>query len=78
MKKRTFLKLSSAIAAGVVLAPFASCIETPKERLKNWAGNLTYSTAKVVYPKFDDFVKLVKEYDPQGKFHNKFLDIIMA
>ena len=59
MKKRTFLKMSSAGITGAMLtacqqpsapptvAPTAS--PTPA-KLTNWAGNLEYSTAKVTYP----------------------------
>src|SRR5688500_11888786 len=52
MDKRIFLKTSSAIASGVLLSRFVSC--APKnnvEHLKNWAGNLEYSTGNVHYPK---------------------------
>lgn len=42
MNKRTFVKLFAAIAANRVLSPvFAWALNDP---LKNWAGNLTYST----------------------------------
>jgi len=52
MKKRTFLKLSSAIVTGAALAPFAACtMEKQNEKLKNWAGNLTYNTTQVFEPK---------------------------
>jgi len=52
MKKRTFLKLSSAMVTGAALAPLAACTaEKQDEKLKNWAGNLTYSTTKVFEPK---------------------------
>ncbi len=55
MNKRTFLKTTSALAGGAVLSRFAAC--NPNEQpaagkpLSNWAGNLTYSTANVHYPK---------------------------
>lgn len=66
MKKRTFLKLSSALATGAVLAPFASCVQTPpKEMIKNWSGNLTYSTANVDYP------TTIEELQALVKKHNK-------
>ncbi|MEJ7586766.1 MAG: FAD-binding protein [Ferruginibacter sp.] len=52
MNKRLFLKTSSVLAGGAVLSRFAACkpksMQTP---LKNWAGNLTYGTDKVHYPK---------------------------
>jgi xylitol oxidase len=54
MKKRTFLKLSSALVAGTALAPIMSC-QTDKTNqtmaLKNWAGNLTYGTTHIFEPK---------------------------
>ena len=64
MKKRTFLKISSALATGALLSPLASCVQTPKERLKNWSGNLTYSTANVDYPTtVEELQALVKKHD---------------
>lgn len=52
MKKRTFLKISSAMVTGVALAPFSACtMKEQHERLTNWAGNLTYSTDNVFDPK---------------------------
>jgi alditol oxidase len=51
MKKRTFLKLSSSVLTGVALAPLTECVSDKKrETLKNWAGNLTYSTSNVREP----------------------------
>src|SRR6188768_2660902 len=53
MKKRTFLKLSSALATGTFFTPLLSCVPDKKEQamaLKNWAGNLTYSTTNVFTP----------------------------
>jgi alditol oxidase len=59
MKRKTFLKLSSALMA----APFISPIEAwaQQEKLKNWAGNIEYSTNNVFYPKsVEDVQKLIK------------------
>jgi xylitol oxidase len=53
MKKRTFLKLSSALVTGTALTPFLSCAPDKKEQamaIKNWAGNLTYSTTNLFEP----------------------------
>jgi len=53
MQKRTFLKLSSALITGTVFTPLLSCMPDKKEQaaaLKNWAGNLTYSTTNVFEP----------------------------
>jgi xylitol oxidase len=49
MQRKTFIKLSAASAA----APFLSSVPDfiRQEKLKNWAGNLTFSTNNVFYPK---------------------------
>ncbi len=61
MKKRTFIKLSSAMLAAPFIAPFRSWIQ--EEKLKNWAGNLEYSTNKIDYPKsVEEVQQLVKKY----------------
>ncbi|HTE31560.1 MAG TPA: D-arabinono-1,4-lactone oxidase [Chryseolinea sp.] len=62
MKKREFLKLSSAVLTSVALTPLISCEgkkEVKKEVLKNWAGNLTYSTQNIHRPKNAAEVKAV-------------------
>ncbi|MEK7831069.1 MAG: FAD-binding protein, partial [Acidobacteriota bacterium] len=73
MKKRAFLKVTSAGIAGAVLAPLTGCRQgvppatpvTPQaEKLKNWAGNLEYSTDKVAYPETVEQVQaVVKQAD---------------
>jgi xylitol oxidase len=45
MKRRTFVKLSSTIAGSAVLSPLMA----KEEQLKNWAGNITYSTNQINY-----------------------------
>ena len=60
MKKRKFLKMSSAALAGAALSNLNGCKQVDTSvapqggqaaaRLKNWAGNLEYSTGNVVYP----------------------------
>src|SRR5688572_15877787 len=81
MNKRTFLKTSSALAGGAVLSRFAACAPKPgKEHLKNWAGNLEYSTANVFYPKsveqVQDVVKKCSKLKALGSRHsfNKIAD----
>ncbi|RYG05836.1 MAG: FAD-binding protein [Chitinophagaceae bacterium] len=62
MKKRTFLKLS----ASAMISPFVAPLEDwmPQEKLKNWAGNLTYSTSKIAYPKtVAEVQKIVKSHE---------------
>ena len=45
MIKRTFLRLLSATVAGPILAPLCALAE--KQKLTNWAGNLTYGTKRL-------------------------------
>ncbi|MEP6735704.1 MAG: D-arabinono-1,4-lactone oxidase [Chryseolinea sp.] len=70
MKKRTFLKLSTALIAGAAYPPLMSCsskqekmVEAVKEptMIKNWAGNLTYSTSNLHEPTTIDEIKAVIE-----------------
>ncbi len=73
MKKRTFLKIASAGITGAAMTPLSGCQKpeapattTPAtpEKLKNWAGNLEYSTGKVAYPETVEQVQaLVKQAD---------------
>ena len=46
MKKRTFLKLAGAVGAESILSPLLAAGAKSKvpEKLKNWAGNIEYST----------------------------------
>ncbi|WP_031528230.1 D-arabinono-1,4-lactone oxidase [Dyadobacter crusticola] len=45
MKKRTFIKLSSALMAAPLIRPLTGL--AADEKLKNWAGNLEYGTNKL-------------------------------
>ncbi|MPR35700.1 D-arabinono-1,4-lactone oxidase [Salmonirosea aquatica] len=65
MKKRTFLKLSSALMTAPLFSPLLSCeTESKAETLKNWAGNLTYSTGQLDQAKsVAEAQELVKKYD---------------
>src|SRR5829696_7531572 len=71
VKKRTFLKLSSALITGAVLSPILGCRKG--ERLKNWAGNLEYSTDRVYYPssveQVQEFVKKADKMRALGTRH---------
>ena len=71
MNKRTFIKLSSAIMATPLLAPFAAWAQ--KARLKNWAGNLEYSTDNVFYPttvaEVQELVKKLSKLKALGTRH---------
>ena len=61
MDKRAFLKASTAIVASTALSRFVGCA-SPDKPLKNWAGNLEYSTSNVHYPEtVDDVQGIVKK-----------------
>jgi alditol oxidase len=67
MKKRTFVKSTSAFVGGVLLAPYLGCTTKTTNKLehtplKNWAENLQYSTDKVLYP---SSVKEIQELIPK-------------
>lgn len=49
MNRRNFIRLSTGVLAAPYLDPFYH--RPVKERLKNWSGNLTFSTDNVFYPK---------------------------
>ena len=83
MDKRLFLKTSSAIAGGALLSRFVSCAPEGKgniAHLKNWAGNLEYSTGNVHYPKtvaeVQEVVKKFNSLKALGSRHsfNKIAD----
>ena len=81
MDKRAFLKTSSFLTSGALLSRLTGC--TPgekKEHMKNWAGNLEFSTENVHYPKtlaeVQEVVKKCKKLRPLGSKHsfNKIAD----
>jgi xylitol oxidase len=56
MNRKTFLQSASVITGGIILSDISACNSAQKtpamnEHLTNWAGNLTYSTGNVHYPK---------------------------
>lgn len=53
MDKRTFLKTSSALITGSMLAPWGGCTAENQaaNARTNWAGNYTYSTDRLLEPK---------------------------
>lgn len=62
MNKRTFLKLASSVAVAPFIASFKKW--TYQIKLKNWAGNLEYSTTDVYYPhSVEEIQLLVKKFD---------------
>jgi xylitol oxidase len=48
MKRKTFLQLSSLALASPLLETAGEW--TPQQKLKNWAGNIEYSTSNVAFP----------------------------
>jgi xylitol oxidase len=63
MKRKTFIKLGATAMATPLLSKLDVFAEGQPERLKNWAGNLTYSTDSVFYPKtVEEVQQLVKQH----------------
>ncbi len=61
MEKRTFLKLSSALITGSIFSPLISMSQ--EEKIKNWAGNLEYSTTRLQQAKsVEEVQKFVKDH----------------
>ncbi|MBS1532158.1 MAG: FAD-binding protein [Bacteroidetes bacterium] len=60
MKRKTFIKLGATLMATPMISPLSGWSQ--QQRLKNWAGNLTYSTDHVQYPKsVEEVQSLVKK-----------------
>ena len=55
MDKRTFLKAVSAFTAGPVVSPLL--VWASGDKLKNWAGNIEYSTENLYAATSPDLVK---------------------
>ncbi len=61
MKKRTFIKLSSALMTAPFLSPIIKLM--PGDKLKNWAGNILYSTDRLYTANtVEEVTTLVKKY----------------
>ena len=67
MKRKRFIQLGSTLAATSFLTPLSSMTFTsePQERLKNWSGNLTYSTGNVRYPKSLTEIQQTLKFEPK-------------
>jgi len=62
MKKRTFIKLSSTLMTAPLFTPFADWL--PGEKIKNWAGNLVYSTDRLYLPEsVEQVAAMIKKYE---------------
>lgn len=72
MKKRTFLKLSSALLTTAAIAPLSSCEQKPERR--NWAGNIKYLADDLHEPStIDELRSIIKNNNrikPQGTSHS--------
>jgi xylitol oxidase len=72
MKKRTFLKLSSAILTTAVIAPLDSC--TSKTPRTNWAGNIRYLSDNLEEPTtIEELRAIIRKNDrikQQGTSHS--------
>lgn len=70
MKRRTFVKLSSAIVGSTALSPLMAKEQDP---IRNWAGNITYSTNQIDYAQsIEDvqaFVKKQSQFKVLGSRH---------
>jgi len=63
MKRKTFIKIGSTLMASTILSPLEGMSFDQRERLKNWAGNITYSTDNVFYPGTTEAIQqLVKDH----------------
>src|ERR1700754_4668128 len=61
MRRKTFIQLSTTLMATPLLSSLGALAQPKK--LKNWAGNLTYSTDNVFYPKsVEEVQQLVKKH----------------
>ncbi|MBD1366055.1 FAD-binding protein [Mucilaginibacter sp. ZT4R22] len=65
MKRKTFIQLGTTMAATSVLSPLTSWGQGPG--LHNWAGNVTYSTGNVQYPKSVAEVQAIVKKHPKLK-----------
>src|SRR5437899_7231849 len=78
MDKRSFIKFLSAIVAGPIVSPLLA--KLPDSKLKNWAGNLEYSTDNLytasALEQVRQFVKAQHKFKVLGTRHcfNKIAD----
>jgi xylitol oxidase len=67
MDKRTFLKLTTSMIAGTAISPILSCVSEkskPMPPLRNWAGNLTYSTTNLLEPStIEEVQEMVRKFE---------------
>ena len=78
MKRETFLKATSVLAVGSLLAPCAACAPSKPKVVslakKNWTGNLQYSAEKYFEPtSVNELQSLVKSLNKQkglGLYHS--------
>lgn len=74
MKRKTFIQMGSILSLGSLFLSSAACkLAKTKKAIKNWAGNITFSTENVAIPtSIQDiigFVKNAKSIKAQGTRH---------
>jgi xylitol oxidase len=78
MIRKTFIQLSTIPSEALLLSPLEGWAQ--QEKLKNWAGNFTFSTSNVFYPdtveQVQELVKKMDKLRPLGTRHcfNKIAD----
>jgi xylitol oxidase len=65
MKRKTFIQIGATAMASSFISPLSALPLGQQEHLTNWAGNLTYSTGNVFYP------RTVEEVQQVVKNHKK-------
>src|SRR5690349_15641019 len=77
MNKRAFIKLSSSLLAMPFISSFKSWAQA--EKIKNWAGNLEYSTDRIDYPtSVEEVQQLVKKYSKYNFISLKQMNKVVA
>ena len=68
------------LAPVLALLPAIEKALEPFAARPHWGKLFTIPGAEVraLYPRFEDFLKLVREYDPQGRFRNAFLNDLLG
>jgi len=63
MKRKTFIQIGATAMASSLISPLNALSQGQQEHLTNWAGNLTYGTGNVFYPRTVEEVRnLVKSH----------------
>lgn len=72
MKRKEFIKATSALVAGTLVSPLMSCSSSPQEVRKNWADNYQYKAKTLHEPQSaDELQELVKKLSSQKALGSK-------